>query len=288
MQRRTLITTVCNRITAGLVVTGVFNLFELFYAVVSFYSNTSDGDVTTGLPDETFPNGRRRATADAYLLSYRWFDPPNRCSRLDLRIDRSAYAEATTHSRGYFSAFDAACSNSYARLLAGRLAAAGRFCGTEREPPSDDGFRRAVTFVRSFEYAIDPESKGVPEYHRTVEETLVDGCGDCKDLTYLLAGILSQPPFEYRTAMVFLPEHMLLGVHRDDLPSAYSDTRTLPGGEYVAVETTSAHSIGEFRDEPVLGVYDDGFLFFDRSAAAEAASDAVRNPSDVDLIAHLR
>lgn len=128
----------------------------------------------------------------------------------------------------------------------------------------------------------------MPESHRTVEETLVDGGGDCKDLTYLLVGVLSQPPFGYRTTMVFLSEHMLAGVHKDDLPGAYADAPTLPGDEYVAIESSSSQPVGSFRDKPVLAIYDDGFEYIDRPAVIRTAGEFARDPTEFRIVANLR
>jgi hypothetical protein len=222
-------------------------------------------------------------------MTYDWTDQLKRRWRSKLSLERSVYTTAAGRSHGYLSAFAAAKKNRYARRLTEQFANASLIVGDPDEPLSEsDRLERAIGFVHSLEYMIDPDSKGVPEYHRTVEETLIDGCGDCKDLTYLLVGILSQPPFKYRTAMVFLPEHMLVGVHKDDLPAAYTDAPTLPTDEYVAIESTSSEPIGTFKDKPVLAIYNDGFEYIDRSAIIETTGEFIRNPTEIQVIANLR
>ena len=147
---------------------------------------------------------------------------------------------------------------------------------------------RAVEFVRSLKYTTDIASKGVPDYVRTTEETLVDGRGDCEDLAYLLIGILPHPPFEYQTAVVILPGHMLVGVHVDDLPAAYADTPTLPGDRYIAIEGVTSRPIGSFQDELVLLIYNDRVECVNRSGIGDATGDVLRNPSEFQTIADLR
>lgn len=283
MQRRTILKTL-NRLTVGAVAAVVFNPFETARSVISVYSNA-----LAETPAEPSDAVTRRATDGAYRMEYKWTDGAATRWRLRVSVERSAYEAATERSRGYLGAFDDARTNRHAGRLAERLETA---TSTHRvgntEPPGVERLERAVGFVRSLEYVVDPESKGIPEYHRTIEETLVDGCGDCKDLTYLLVGVLSQPPFGYRTAMVFLPEHMLVGVHASDLPAGYDDAPTLPGCEYVAIESTSDEPVGEFRDEPVLAVYADGLEQFDRSAVAETAGEFLRDPSEAEFVSNLR
>lgn len=295
MKRRTLLSKTLNRLTAGVVASIVFNPFETARAVGSFYSNAVTEAPTAA--DERSGVASRRATGDRYRMTYEWPGAGAHRWRLQVSVARAAYRAAAKRSRGYLGAFEAARRSRHARRLAGRLEAAEPvFPSGDRSFPGTGGggltdrerLDRAVGFARGLSYAVDPESKGVPEYHRTVEETLVDGRGDCKDLTYLLAGILSHPPFGYRVAMVFLPEHMLLGVHRSELPGAYADAPTLPGCEYVAVESTAADPIGEFRDKPVLAVYDDGIEHVDRSATLGTTAEFARDPTEFQFVANMR
>lgn len=284
MQRRTFLTKTLNRLALGAAGSVLFNLFESGRAVASFYSKALSE--TPGVPENDSFDADSESDSDGpYRLTYEWSDRTPQCWRMRLRIEPTEYDAATERSRGYLSAFEAAKSNPLARRVARRLETAESNCRQERTTLSAaEHLERAVGFVRSLEYARDFESKGVPEYHRTVEETLVEGRGDCKDLTYLLAGVLSQAPFEYRTAMVFLPEHMLLGVHESDLPAAYADASTLPNCAYVPIESTSDDPVGEIRDDPVLAVYGSGFEHVDGSAVTEVTGRFLRDPSEFDVV----
>lgn len=273
-------------VTAGAVASTILNPFEVGHAVSSVYRSRL-AESPTG-PPETLPkSGDRQLRNGLYQLRYAWTDSTARRWQMVFEVDHTAYTAAEARSWGYLQAFRAARSDSHARRMGNQLETATLSSeSTAGSLATADRLRRAVGFVTSLEYAVDADSKGLPEYHRTPVETLVDGRGDCKDLTYLLAGILSQPPFEYRTAMVLLPEHMLLGVHADDLPAADSDAPRLPDGEYVAIECTTNRPIGEFRDAPVLAIYDGGFRYVDETALADTTSRFLREPTSFDVVAN--
>ncbi len=275
-------------LTAGAVGSTILNPFEVGRAVGSVY-RTRLAETPSGPPDSPLANGSRRLQDGVYQLTYEWLDHRARRWHLDFAVDRTAYTDAEARSWGYLQAFRAARTNSHANRLGERLAGATlRCCSMTNSLTAADHLERVVGFAVGLEYIVDPDSKGVPEYHRLPEETLVDGRGDCKDLTYLLAGILSQPPFGYRTAMVVLPEHMLVGVHHADLPAAYADVPRLPDGKHVAVESTSNRPIGTFRDEPVLAIYDGGFSYVNRTAIAETTGRFLRDPTSFEVVANAR
>ena len=231
----------------------------------------------------------RERTDRRYVLTYEWTDRLNRAWRTDFSVRRATYEEAVREPHTYLGAFEAAKTNPHAERLTERIAASNPFDGRRGAAfPESTRLERAVGFVRSLAYATDSESKGVPDYVRTAEETLVDGGGDCEDFSYLLVGMLSQPPFGYRTATVFLPGHMLVGVHNDDLPAAYADARTLPGDTYVAIESVRTHPVGAFEDKPVLAIYGDGLEYVDPQAIAETTGDVLRDPSELQTLADFR
>lgn len=271
-------------VTAGAVASTVLNPFEVGRAVGAVYRHRL-ADSPNG-PPETLPeSGDRQLRNGVYQLRYAWTDSTARRWQLAFEVDHAAYTAAEARSWGYLQAFRAARSDSAAQRMGDQIETATLSGGpTAGSLTAVDRLSRVVGFVTALEYAVDPDSKGVPEYHRTPVETLVDGRGDCKDLTYLLAGIVSQPPFEYRTAMVLLPEHMLLGVHGADLPAAYADAPRLPNGEYVAIECTTNRPIGEFRDTPVLAIYDGGFSYVDRAAIAETTNQFLGDPTSFDVV----
>ena len=282
MKRRELLDTALDRVALGALVSSVVELSNLRSAALSL----SAGEPTRPTPIDAESAVSRERTGDDYVMTYEWTDRPGRKWRLEFPIERPAYREAADEAHGYLSGFEAAKSSAHAERLTEALvdaSATGR--GARRSLPEAIGFEAAIGLVHSLEYVTDGESTGAPDYIRTVEETLVDGCGDCEDLTYLLVGMLSQPAFGYRTTMVILPGHMLAGVHRDDLPAAYADAPTLPGGTYVAIECVMSRPIGDFRDEPVLAVYGDGIEYIDRSAIVNTGGEFFRDPTQFQTIA---
>lgn len=291
MLRRDFLTKALGRVTAAGTVAGIVNPFETGRSVGAFYTGSGASERPgTG----ELENGRRTLDGGTYRLEYNWWTPDHRRCRLRFPVERSTYRAATDRSWGYLSAFDAARSSRTVARLAGQLTSAtpvdgasppadGPGAESEARSPPRERLATAVAFVRSFEYAVDPETKGTPEYHRDPVETLVDGRGDCKDATYLLGGILSHPPFGYRTAMVFVPEHMLVGVRRADLPEDV-DAEALPGTEYVPIEATSDEPIGELSREPLLAVYDRGFEYLDCRGTAATAGHLLSNPSEIDVL----
>lgn len=81
---------------------------------------------------------------------------------------------------------------------------------TERTFTDFDKVNLAMTFVQSFPYAYDTDSKGEDEYVRYPVETLVDGCGDCEDKVVLLASLLYEMDIDF--ILLSLPEHLALAV----------------------------------------------------------------------------
>ncbi|RLM63402.1 hypothetical protein DVK07_16250 [Halorubrum sp. Atlit-26R] len=282
MKRRELLDNTLDRAALGVVVSSAIELSDLWSAALSL----SASEPTRPTPIDAEDSISRERTADGYAMTYEWTDRPGRKWCLEFSIERSAYREAADKAHGYLSGFEAAKASSHAERLTEALADVS-VTGERawRSLPESVRLERAIGFVRSFKYVTDAESTGAPEYIRTVEETLVDGCGDCEDLTYLLVGILSQPAFSYRTAMVILPGHMLAAVHRDDLPAAYADAPTLPGGAYVAIECTTSRPIGDFQDEPVLAVYGDGIEYIDQSSITDTGWRFVQDPTQFQTIA---
>lgn len=282
MKRRELLGTALHRVALGAVVSSVVELSDLWSAALSL----SASEPTRPTPIDAEGAVSRERTADGYAMTYEWTDRPGREWRLEFPLERSAYREAADEPHGYLSGFEAATASVHAKRLTELLADASPTNKRARRPlPESVRLEGAIGLVHSLEYVTDAESTGAPDYIRTVEETLVDGCGDCEDLTYLLVGMLSQPAFGYRTAMVILPGHMLAGVHRDDLPAAYADAPTLPGGRYVAIECATSRPIGDFQDEPVLAVYGDGVEYIDQSAIADTGGELLRDPAQFQTIA---
>lgn len=97
-----------------------------------------------------------------------------------------------------------------------------------------DKVNLAMTFVQSFPYAYDDDSKGEDEYVRYPIETLVDGCGDCEDKVALLAAILYELDIDF--VLLSLPEHLALAVRCEGVAAErYISYRNK---KYYYVETT--------------------------------------------------
>jgi hypothetical protein len=282
MKRRELLDNALNRGALGVVVSSVVKLSGLWSAALSL----SASEPTRPTPVDAEESISRERAENVYMMTYEWTDRPGRKWRLEFSIERSAYREAADKAHGYLSGFETAKKSSHAqRLTEALVSASAKGKCTRRSLPESILLDGAIGLVHSLGYATDAESTGAPDYIRTVEETLVDGCGDCEDLTYLLVGMLSQPVFGYRTAIVILPGHMLAGVHGDDLPEAYADAPTLPGGTYVGIECATSRPIGEFKDEPVLAVYGDGVEYIDQSAIVDTGEEFLRDPTQFQTIA---
>jgi hypothetical protein len=93
------------------------------------------------------------------------------------------------------------------------------------------------------------DSKGQDEYVRFPVETLVDGVGDCEDLSILAAAILYE--MGYEVLLVILPDHLALAVNcGEDFNGTYY---FYEGSKYYYLEVTNqGWDIGqiprEFRD----------------------------------------
>lgn len=219
--------------------------------------------------DEPF---ERRDYEGRYELRFQWSDGNHVRWSLSHAVSKSAFARARTRRRGYVKTFLEALTNPQATHLTSRLVTnAVPVHRSHVDPPTEATlFDRVVRFVQSFRYVADEESMGSYDYHRTIEESLVDGVRDCKDGTYLLAGLLAQPPFEYETALVLMADHMFLGVHRDDLPAAYADLETVRDSPYVGIETTRPRSIGDYGTDPIVAIFGPSSQFVDAEATADA------------------
>lgn len=284
MRRRELLDKLTCHAAFGAVVSVIADLFDS--------QSDSSASALTGSPQPTsVGTGRgvsRRRIDEGYAMTYEWADRLDNRWNSKFTLERSAYVKAANEVHGYLSGFNTAKASPHIDRFSSELAGANSLGRRVCRPLSEsDRLERAIGFVRSLEYMADIQSKGVPEYIRTPEETLVDGGGDCEDLACLLAGLLSHPPFDYRTAMVILPVHMLVGVHKDDLPAAYSSEPTLPGNTYIAIEAVSSRPVGEFQDAPVLVIYRNGIEYADWSAIADTGGKLLRDPTDFQTIADI-
>lgn len=109
-----------------------------------------------------------------------------------------------------------------------------------------DNLLNVVSFVQSLRYVTDSESKGATDYVRFPIETLVDGEGDCEDLSILAAAILHE--MGYGVLLVVLPDHLALAVNSgDDFDGTYY---TYEGSKYYYLEVTNTGwNIGQIPKE---------------------------------------
>lgn len=94
----------------------------------------------------------------------------------------------------------------------------------------------ALSFAQHFPYRLDLESKGVEDYWRYPIETLVDGEGDCEDMSILAAAILRR--MGHTVALFFTTDHAALAVSAPPgvLTGHYAE---IDGRRFYYCETTS-------------------------------------------------
>jgi len=225
------------------------------------------------LPSVDHGSFERRLDGNDYVVTFRWRDIDDTVWSVDYRVRRSTYEAAVATDRGYVETYEKSLTDPLPRSLHTRLRAAAR-------PLPDDGgsvdeelyadatmaslspgrqFDLLVKFVQGIRYAEDMVGASAYDYQRTVAETLVAGVGDCEDLTYLLAGLLSAA-FDCETALLFQPGHVLLGVDPDDVPPLPYEYESVTAGDraYVPVEPSLHVPVGRRPPMPFVAVYGDG------------------------------
>ncbi|MDE7225486.1 MAG: hypothetical protein K2N49_01295, partial [Ruminococcus sp.] len=90
----------------------------------------------------------------------------------------------------------------------------------------------AVAYVQSIPYVSDIDSTGYEEFPKYPYETLYENCGDCEDVSILLAGLLRS--MGYGVCLVTPPGHMAVGVKTDDVNANFY----LDGQGYYYIECT--------------------------------------------------
>jgi hypothetical protein len=232
----------------------------------------------------------RRRDGNDHVLTYRWQDAAGDTRTVDYRLRRSTHEAAVDAERGYVRTFEESLSSPIAADLLSQLDATARVTGDDADShreadatsSTDVGlaslsparrFQSLVAFVQSIEYAYDAESTAAYDYHRTVEETLVAGIADCKDRTYLLAGLLAAG-FDCETALLFQSGHVLLGVRPEDVPDISHDPDPVRIGddEWVPIEPSLQIPVGAYLTHPFVAVYGAGeWRHHDASAIVRGA-----------------
>lgn len=230
----------------------------------------------------------RRLDGNEYALTYEWQDSVGETWTVEYRVRRSVHEAAVTAEHGYVKTYEESVGSAIARDLVDTVLSSAR--RTQSVNGSVDGQGQPVTardadrrfdvllrFVQYLDYARDIETVGTYDYNRTIPETLVAGVGDCQERTYLLAGLLSAA-FDCETALVFQVGHVFLGVDPADVPSLPYEVNTLSvnGAEYVPIEPSLVVPAGYYPDKPLIGVYDDGWVYHDATAMARGLVPTVR------------
>ena len=168
-------------------------------------------------------------------------------NNIELSIYKAAYVSESERPlqsirRSVREAIDSGIGAELAEILGQNAAAAGRT--TDRETVN-----YTVDAVQSLPFVSDSDE--YDNYSKYPTETLVEG-GDCEDTTILLAAVLASKPFEYGTALVYLPPenpvHVGLGIRGT---SEVDGTHyVVDGVRYYYVETTGyGWDIGELPEK---------------------------------------
>ncbi|SFK67756.1 hypothetical protein SAMN04487950_0538 [Halogranum rubrum] len=184
-------------------------------------------------------------------------------------IPKSEYVTARDRSRSFTRAANAARESPALERLGRQIA---------RTYSSDaDRLLAAQAVVTDIEYARDIESTDQREYIRYPAETIAERMGDCEDLAFLLAGLLSSSALDFRTGFVIPEGHCAVLVDTADVPATLlaSDPLTVRfgGREYVYVEAVEAHAPGawarDYGTRSLLVAYRDGWYPLDTAALAD-------------------
>ncbi|WP_254761712.1 hypothetical protein [Natrinema marinum] len=192
-----------------------------------------------------------------------------------IAVPKSVYQAAREATAAIPDALTAARNSTFLTDLVQRLTAAAATL--------HEALRAVRSFVDSIDYATDQESTGRTEYVRRPSETLVDGEGDCDDKAVLLAGLLSRPPFEYQTGLVFPPNHCATLAPLTALPaeslSAEPLTVTVDRTAFVYLESVAmvpaGHWAADYGEDPILASYTDFWHVHDVDSLLAAAQRAV-------------
>jgi hypothetical protein len=216
----------------------------------------------------------RRRAGNEYMPSYRWEDSERTTWTFDYRLRRSVYDAAATRDRGYATTYEESLSSPLAQDFTASLLQRATTEDVSDGDDGEDGERTSITpasldagrrfdvlatFVQALEYAPDSETLEAYDYHRTNEETLVAAVGDCKDRTYLLAGLLSAA-VDCGTSLLFQTGHLFLGIDIEDVPALPDavDSLSLGGREYLAIDPSLRGPIDVYPDLPFVAAYSDG------------------------------
>lgn len=196
------------------------------------------------------PKFRRVTREGRHLIWYNWRAGTEKY-QLVYPVHKLSYAAARNRDTRYSTeTYRDAHGNPYGRELGRAIYQMAASKGGSK-PTESRAFTLARRFGQSWPYVKDIKTHDEVNYANYVEETLVEGAGDCEDMAMLMVSIFSQPPFEYDVAMLFPPKHLALGIAADDLPQANLPPRReresvfVGDTEYVYIETTAVKPPGQ-------------------------------------------
>ena len=219
-------------------------LSALGLGVLAGTARFASGHILAGPRDETTRSTDHKVRIDG------------RVSRFEITVPDAHYQRVTGAEHSFSATFAAAQHQSYLATATADLA--------KQTSDRASAIRAAQSLAAGITYATDEASTGKFEFIRYPAETLVDGCGDCEDKAILLAGLLSRPPLDCRTALLIVPYHCATLVARADLPrsmvAAEPLSVTVGGTEYVYVEGVETVQPGrtarDYGDRPQMAAYD--------------------------------
>ncbi len=152
------------------------------------------------------------------------------------------YGERTHYGDDYvhyvLSEYDRDCIRSLMQIF--------RSEDGEQDHSNVETVYNVVSFVQSLDYVQDKDSKGQNDYVRFPVETLVDGVGDCEDMSILAASILYE--MGYGVLLISLPDHLAIGVNCTGVSEG--SFYEYGGSKYYYLEMTSAGwEIGQMPKE---------------------------------------
>lgn len=215
------------------------------------------------------PSFARTVRGGDYRLSFRW-RALDRHWGVHLAVTGPRYRSAKRADRSIPGCYDDAVASPISGRVAVKLFRALEAAGIDSPLQQ---LHVATRFVRSLEYVRDEAATGELEYPKYVVETLVEGSGDCEDAATLLAGVLSASPFDHRTALVFFPGHVGVGVWPGSIGEAVGPLRSIGGREYLYLDPTKDVPLGIVPDEYVesgeIAIYDGRWRGVDIGALTE-------------------
>lgn len=232
-------------------------------------------------PTVARPAFSRERREESFRLSYRWRHDGQEWE-LDLAVPTARYRSATRANRSLPQCFSDATTNPLAIRIAAELS---RACAARGVDSPLGHLRVALSFVHSLQYVADESATGAVEYPKYIEETLVDGGGDCEDLTALLAGVLAGFEFGFDPVLAVFPEHAGLGV---DPSAVESDTPTVDGCGRPLLYLDAAYQVAAgtipepHASDGVLAVYDSRWHVCDPSALVGHVRESIDDGTVVD------